>query len=142
MNMSTKHGPVKRLRSITGTVLITLGGLLLLGSSSAKFAHVSGVVAQLAHVGIAGEKLTFVAALELLSALLFLTPPTRSAGLLFVSSFLGGAIATHLQHEQSIVAPSMVLLLVWVGTLLRHPQMLWSWTLPATPKTSAGVFRH
>ena len=115
-----------KARRIIGTALIVVGGALLLGSASAKLAHVPQVIAQMNSVGFSGEKLTLVAILELLSALLFLIPATRSAGLLLVSSFLGGAIATHLQHGQSILPPSMMLIVLWLGAWLRHPVILWN----------------
>ncbi len=115
---------VGRARRITGTTLIVLGAVLLLGSGGAKLAHVPQVVAQMSGLGFSGEKLTFVAILELLSALLFLIPATRSAGLLLVSSFLGGAIAIHLQHGETIFPPSVVLTLLWLGAWLRHPVIL------------------
>jgi hypothetical protein len=115
-----------KARSITGTTLIVLGGVLLIGSAGAKLAHVPQVVAQMNSVGFSGEKITIIAILELVSALLFLIPATRSAGLLLVSSFLGGAIATHLQHGQPILPPSIMLILLWAGSWLRHPVILWS----------------
>jgi DoxX-like family len=113
-------------RKIAGNILVFLGGLVLLGSAGAKLAHVPKVVSQLGAMGFDGNKLTFVALLEVVSGLLFLIPLTRSAGLLLVSAFLGGAIATHLQHDQPISQPSFVLFLIWLGTWLRHPGMLWS----------------
>jgi DoxX-like family len=113
-------------RKIAGNILVFLGGLMLLGSAGAKLAHVPKVVSQLGAMGFDGNKLTFIALLEVVSGLLFLIPLTRSAGLLLVSAFLGGAIATHLQHDQPIIQPSFVLLLIWLGTWLRHPGMLWS----------------
>jgi len=113
-------------RRITGNVLMILGGVMLVGSSSAKFAHVPAVVTQLDAMGFAGTRLMFIAVLEIVSAVLFLIPLTRSGGLLLVSSFMGGAIATHLQHGESIVQPSFVLLLIWLGTWLRHPVILQS----------------
>ena len=109
-------------------MLTTLVAVLLLGSASAKFAHVPSVVSQLAADGIAGNRLILVAILEVVSALLFLIPATRSAGLLLVSAFLGGAIATHLQHAKSIAQPSIVLALIWFGAWLRHPEIFWSWS--------------
>jgi hypothetical protein len=115
-----------KTRRAIGTTLIVLGGALLLGSAGAKLAHVPQVVAQMNSVGFLGEKVTFVAILELVSALLFLIPATRSAGLLLVSSFLGGAIATHLQHGQPILPPSIMLILLWVGAWMRHPIILWN----------------
>jgi hypothetical protein len=63
--------------------------------------------------------------LEIVSAVPFLISFTRSLGLLLVSSFLGGAIATHLPHGQPIYQPAFVFFLIWLGTWLRHPQILW-----------------
>jgi len=103
---------------------------MLIGSAGAKFAHVPKVVTELVAMGFDGNKLMLIAILEILSALLFLIPVTRSFGLLLVSSFLGGAIATHMQHNQPIVQPSFVLFLIWLGAWLRHPQILWSLIQP------------
>lgn len=127
MRTRTENDAARGWRKTAGAVLTTLVAVMLLGSASTKFAHVPSVVSELAAAGIAGARLTFVAVLEALSALLLLVPATRSAGLLFVSAFLGGAIATHLQHGQSMVPPSMVLGLTWLGAWLRYPEMSWSW---------------
>ena len=113
-------------RKLAGNILVFLGGLMLLGSAGAKLAHVPKVVSGLEAMGFDGNKLTFIALLEVVSALLFLIPFTRSAGLLLLSSFLGGAIATHLQHDQPILQPSFVLSLIWLGTWMRHRGMFWS----------------
>lgn len=113
-------------KETVGTILITLGGAVLLGSAAAKLAHLPKVVSQLGAMGFDENKLIFIAVLETVSALLFLVPLTRSFGLLLVSSFLGGAIATHLQHNQAFVEPSFVLFLIWAGTWLRNRAMLWS----------------
>jgi len=122
--MKTDDVSISRKRRITGNVLMILGGVMLIGSSSSKFAHVPAVVTQLGAMGLTGNRLMFIAVLEIVSAVLFLIPLTRSGGLLLVSSFMGGAIATHLQHDEPIVQPSFVLLLIWLGTWLRHPVIL------------------
>ena len=124
--MQAKEQSISAARRMTGNVLISLGGVALLGSAAAKLAHVPKVVEQLGAAGFAGERLTFVAVLEVFCAVLFLVPATRAAGLLWVSAFLGGAIATHMQHGQSIVQPGVFLALLWLGAWLRHPQILWS----------------
>jgi len=124
--MQAENGSLSRRRRITGAVLIILVGLMLIGSAGAKFARVPKVVNELSAMGLDWNKLMFVASLEVLSAVLLLIPFTRSAGLLLVSSFLGGAIATHLQHGQPIIQPSFVLILLWLGAWLRHPELLWS----------------
>jgi DoxX-like protein len=112
------------MREIVGKILIAFGGVMLIASAGAKFAHVPQVVTQLGGFGFEGNRLMLIATLELLSALLFLVPSSRSIGVLLVSAFMGGAIATHLQHGQSLLLPAVCLSLVWVGAWLRHPEVL------------------
>ena len=114
-----------RTRRITSNLLIFLGGLVLIASAGAKFAHVPQVVTQLNSFGFEG-KVMLIAIGEVFGALLFLVPSTRSIGLLFVSAFMGGAIATHMQHGQSYLAPAVLLFLLWLGAWARHPETLWS----------------
>ena len=137
--MKTENVSINRQRRITANVLITLGGLVLLASATAKLAQIPKVVTELGAMGVHGNNVTFIAMLEVISALLFLLPATRSAGLLLVSSFLGGAIATHLEHGQPVIQPSVVLILIWLGTWLRHPEILWSLNRPAV---SANQVAH
>jgi len=137
--VKTENVSINRQRRITANVLITLGGLVLLASATAKLAQIPKVVTELGAMGVRGNNVTFIAMLEVISALLFLLPATRSAGLLLVSSFLGGAIATHLEHGQPVIQPSVVLILIWLGTWLRHPEILWSLNRPAV---SANQVAH
>lgn len=113
-----------RSRRIAGNILIFLTGLMLIGSAAAKFAQVSPVVSQLAALGFAGSKLMIIGALEILSALLFLVPRTRSVGLLMVSAYMGGAVAAHMGHNEPVYQPAFVLALFWIGAWLRHPEFL------------------
>lgn len=100
--------------------------LVLIASASVKFAHVPEVVEEMARVGFDGVKLNVIAVMEVLSAGLFLIPFTRSLGLLMVSSYLGGAIATHVHHNEPGFGPAVILGLIWLGAWLRHPEILWS----------------
>lgn len=124
--MQMENVSIGKKRRFSGSALITVGGVMLLAAAGAKLAHVPQVVDQMAAMGFDGGRLTFVAVLEIVSAVLFLVPFSRSLGLLLVSAFLGGAIATHLQHGQPIYQPAFVLFLIWLGAWLRHPQILWS----------------
>jgi hypothetical protein len=124
--MQSENVSIGRKRRIFGKILVNMGGVMLIGSAAAKLAHVPQVVNQLGAMGFDGGRLTFIAVLEVVSAVLFLIPVTRSLGLLLVSSFLGGAIATHLQHGQPVYQPAFMLFLIWLGVCLRHPQVLWS----------------
>jgi len=129
--MSTTIRTTGRFRS--GTILIYLLSILLVGSGAVKFAHVPQPAAQLAELGFGGGNLTLIASLEVVGAVLFAFPRTRSFGLLFVSAYLGGAVAAHVGHHQFLTSfrPAIVLALIWLAAWLRHPEMLWS----ITPKS-------
>lgn len=114
------------VRVRAGTFLIYLSCIGLAGSAAAKFARVPAVAAKLAVLGFDGSKLLFIACLELASAILFAFPRTRVFGLLFVTAYLGGAVAAHIAHDQLPLQPTFVLALIWMGTSLRHPEVLHS----------------
>lgn len=116
--------PHNALRQKVGTGLIVFIGVVLCGSAIAKLAHVPKVVTQLGAMGFAGDRLTLIAVLELLSAGLFLFRGTRALGLLLISAFLGGAVAAHVQHGELPLQPAFVLGLVWLAAWLWHPGIL------------------
>jgi hypothetical protein len=113
---------------VIANALIYLCGILLIGSAIAKVAHLPQVLQQFRAIGYEGSRLTFIAALEGVSASLFLIPRARSLGLLLVSAYLGGAIAVHLAYGQQLAAlrPAIFLGTLWLGAWLRHPEILWS----------------
>jgi hypothetical protein len=115
-------------RAIAGLIMIALPAVALAGSAVAKFARIPAVEVQMARLGFAGDKLVLIAILEIVGAAAFLWPRTRSVGLLWVSSYLGGAICAHIQAGEfdKAASPGLLLAVAWIGTWLRHPQMLWS----------------
>ncbi len=123
--MQRNDSPISRTRRNTGNTLIVLSSLMLIGSAGVKLAQIPQVIAEIGALGFAGSTLTMIAILELVSALLFLLPLTRSFGLLMVSAYMGGAIATHVGHGQPFIRPAMVLAIFWLATWLRHPVILW-----------------
>src|SRR6267154_5775907 len=78
--------PASSARLRAGNFLIYLFSFLLVGSSVAKLIPVPKIASEMALVGFAGGRLTFIAVLEILSAFLFAYPRTRSFGLLMVSA--------------------------------------------------------
>src|SRR5436190_2049376 len=115
-----------RARRVTGNILIALPSLAMAGSSAAKLAGVPSVVHELNAHGLFAGAIVFVAFLELVSAATFLIPATRDVGLLLLSAFFGGAMAKHLEHNELMFAPAMLLALAWTGVLLRHPSAFWT----------------
>jgi hypothetical protein len=122
------------LRRRSGVVIVAFVAVALAASAIAKFAGVPAVVAQLEAAGFT-RLVPLVATLELASAALVLFPPTRALGLAFASAFLGGAIATHLQHGLSPIPPALPLALLWLGMWLRHPELVAAGMRPVRPTT-------
>ena len=60
---------------------------------------------------------------EIGSALLFLFPKTNIYGAFLLSAYMGGAIIVHMTTQQSILFPSVILIIVWIGALIRNPQI-------------------
>ena len=113
------------MRKRIGLTMTIVVAAMLVISSITKFAGVQKVVAQLNAAGFDHRKIFLIAIAEIGSALLFVIPRTRTLGLLLVSAFLGGAIATHLQHGESVAAPAIPLAVAWISTSLLRPQLLW-----------------
>jgi hypothetical protein len=114
-----------KARRIAAWVLTGLLTLLFVASAAAKLARAQAAVETFEKWGL-GDYVLLIGVGELLSALLFLIPRTNSAGLLLLSSYMGGAIVSHMQHGEAFVAPSVILVLVWVAGYLRHPEVLQS----------------
>ena len=124
--MHSQLSSISNTRRISGNILVIFSSLMLLGSAFAKLEHVPKVVSNMGALGFDGNKLMLIAVLEIVCAVLFLIPVTRSFGLLMVSAYIGGAMATHVGHDHPAFQPALVLVIIWLATWLRHPQILWS----------------
>lgn len=116
---------LSRGRKIAGWVLAGLAGALLIVSAGAKFAGVAAVVESFEAWGLTDMRYV-IATGELVSAVLFLVPVTTSAGVLLLSSYMGGAIMAHMSHGEPYLIPSVVLVVIWVAQYLREPSVLGS----------------
>lgn len=140
--MDANGASVGKGRRVAGMVLMYLGAIVLIASAGAKFAHVPQVVNELGAMGFDGPRLTMIAIIEILSAFLFLIPFSRAMGLLLISAYMGGAIATHVQHGQPFVQPAVILAIIWIGTWLRHPMVLWSLNSASTAASYGSLERQ
>lgn len=105
-------------------VMMSAVSLILAVSASVKLLHVPKVVEQLNGFGFDNHKVLVIGAGELAIAILFVVPRTRGIGLLLLSAFLGGAIATHFQHAESVIAPAALLTIAWIGSTIQNPEWL------------------
>jgi hypothetical protein len=115
-------------RRRAGNVLIGFVSAVLVFSSVTKFVGLAPVVAQLTGFGFTRPWITLIGLIELATGLALILPRTRALGLLLVSGFFGGAIATHIQHGELPIPPALLLALCWLGVWLRYPVALRSFT--------------
>lgn len=115
-----------KTRNITGWVLSGIVLLLMAGSSFDKISGSAHALEMTGSFGITPSVYRLLGIVELASVILFMIPRTGILGLLLLSSYLGGAIATHLQHGQNIIFPAAIEALIWIAAVIRLPQ-LWQW---------------
>jgi hypothetical protein len=113
----------QKSKNITGWVLTSVLALIFIGSASIKLIGGEASAKGAAAIGLSSGTLQGIAVLELLSILLFIIPRTGLLGTLLLAAYLGGAIATHLEHQQPAVFPAVIQALVWITATLRFPEL-------------------
>ena len=126
---------MSKTRRIAAWVLIVLLAGMFLMSAGMKIANPPEVREGFAKLNLTNWRLP-LAIVEGGAALLLLIPRTHSLGLLLLTAYLGGAIATHLEQADAkgAISPAVMLALLWIAGLLRHPELLVSFrrTRPST----------
>jgi hypothetical protein len=101
---------------------IALPALMIVGSAIAKLVGAENVIKQLGEAGLT-QFIPFFAAMEIVFCALWLYPRTGRVGFFLLCSYFGGAIATDLLHLQVIIAPILILSLVWLASFWRDPAL-------------------
>lgn len=116
-----------KTRNILGWVLTILIAGFLLFSASGKFLTNEETQSMMAGLGITPETARMIGIIEIISTLLFVIPRTGVLGTLLLAAYLGGAIATHIEHPQAgpPTAAIIVQCVVWITAVIRFPELLW-----------------
>jgi hypothetical protein len=112
-----------KTKKILGWALSGLAGLMLIASAIDKIIPTQHAIDMASSFGISTNQYIILGIIEVTSVLLFLYPRTAILGLLLLSSYLGGAIATHLQHGQEILFPSVFEAVFWIAAVIRFPEL-------------------
>lgn len=112
----------KKLKTI-GWVLTAILGALFIMSATLKLTQNETAVAQAAALGIPATTYQLIGLVEIVSFLLFIYPRTGMVGALLLIAYMGGAIATHLQHQQPVAMPIAIEILLWITAALRFPEV-------------------
>jgi hypothetical protein len=108
---------------ITGWVLTAAVGSLFLMSAFMKLSQNPEVVSQAAGIGIDAASYRMIGVVEIISLILFIIPRTGVVGTLLLAAYMGGAIATHLEHQQSITMAVVIAAVVWITAFLRFEEL-------------------
>lgn len=104
-------------------VFTSIIALIFLGSASGKLMANAETQQMAASFGIDSITFTRIGILEIVCLIIFIIPRTGVLGTLLLSAYMGGAIATHLQHGMSIVAPCIIEALIFLVAIYRFPEL-------------------
>jgi uncharacterized membrane protein YphA (DoxX/SURF4 family) len=113
-----------KVRNIIGWVLTALLAALFIWSASMKFIGGGPEMEKgMADMGITMDTLHILGVVEALAIVLFIIPRTGVVGTLLLVAYLGGAIATHLEHQQPIMMPVIISMVLWITAAIRFPEL-------------------
>ena len=108
---------------IVGWVLGGLVAALFVFSASGKIMPNEDMLKMASKFGLDASTFKMLGIVELGAAILFLIPRTGVLGTLLLAAYLGGAIATHLEHGDSILMPCVIQAIVWLVAMFRFPEL-------------------
>ena len=108
----------------TGWVLTAVPGLFLLSGAFTALSGSEMVKQGMAPFGFSPVILPWLGLTELLVSVLLLIPRTAAIGAILFTAYMGGAVATHARvGDPKWVVPVIVGVIVWIGLLLRRPDL-------------------
>jgi len=118
--------PAPRLQVLTGRALSGFITLFLLVDGAVKLVQPQVVIDISQQLGYSGDTTFGIGVILLTCLTLHLIPQTATLGALLLTSYLGGAVATHVRVGSplfSILLPMFVAAFIWGGLLLRKPSL-------------------
>ena len=108
---------------IIGWVLTGLLAFVFIGSAFGKLSGSEATLKSAAEWSIDSGTLKIIGIIELTSVILFAIPRTGLLGTLLLVAYMGGAIATHLEHHLPLIGPVMISCFVWITAAVRFPEL-------------------
>jgi len=110
----------------TGRVLSAVAALFLLFDGAMKLVKPDFVVEATVRLGYSESVILPLGAILLVSTALYLVPRTSVLGAILLTGYLGGAVASHVRHEDGLFAvlfPVIFGALLWGGLVLRDTRL-------------------
>lgn len=108
---------------ITGWTLSAILGVIFTMSAFMKLTQNETAIGQAVLFGIDADTYFLIGIVEIISLILFFIPRTGVVGALLLIAYLGGAIVTHLQHQDSIVMAVVIQIVLWIAAAFRFPEL-------------------
>ncbi|WP_375437176.1 DoxX family protein [uncultured Hymenobacter sp.] len=118
-------------KNLVPRLVTTVPALMIIASGVFKLTGAPEIREALTKAGVVDHIYT-LGAMELVFTALFLYSKTMKLGVLLLTAYFAGAIATDISHGTSPVAPAVILTLVWIAAFVRDRSVF----LPAPYATS------
>jgi hypothetical protein len=112
-----------KLKKIIYWVLTGLVAFVFVGSALGKLTADADALKMAEGFGLNAQNYTILGVIEIISIILFIIPRTGILGTLLLAAYMGGAIATHLEHGQSVIAPCVIQTFLWIVAIYRFPEL-------------------
>ncbi|MEY2921563.1 MAG: hypothetical protein RL108_172 [Bacteroidota bacterium] len=112
-----------KTKTTISLILTILVSALFIFSAVGKIAGTKEVIEGAKAMGLTPATMRNIGIIELIITLLFASNRTGVIGGVLLLAYMGGAIATHLEHGQSVVAPIAIAVFVGVVALFRFPEL-------------------
>jgi hypothetical protein len=113
----------EKTKKIIYWVLTGLVAFIFLGSAVGKFTADQKALEMAASMGLEANTFKALGFIEILCLVLFILPRTGIIGTLLLCAYMGGAIATHLEHGKSFVAQCIIQAFLWAVAFYRFPEL-------------------
>ena len=116
---------VKRWTLWSGRILSAFGVIICVSSIAAKLTHQGSYVRIWEQLGYSERILTGVGIAQSTGIVLYLIPQTSVLGAIYMTGYLGGAIASWVRIGQPdpMMVPLSTCLLLWAGLYLREDRL-------------------
>ncbi len=104
-------------------VLTALVAFIFVGSAIGKFTANAEALKMGAGFGLSPQNFITLGVIEIVAAILFIIPRTGILGTLLLAAYMGGAIATHLEHGLPFIAQCVIQAFIWIVAVYRFPEL-------------------
>lgn len=112
---------------MAGLVLTGLAAAFLAMDTVMKLLVLAPAVQATTELGYPASTIFWIGAIQLVCLVLYLVPATSVLGVVLLTAYLGGAVATHVRVGSPLAShtlfPVYVGLMVWGGLYLREPRL-------------------